>query len=157
MVVCEFCMGNFVSPGGRVRSTKDPQIDFYFLVDLFHFPSKLRVVGNREGKIVVEEFPKFFGEGRGELWTMIRDNLVVESKAEVDLVEKEGGNPFYGDCFLCGAENYPLSKPMVDHNQERVKARGYRQVSDEVARDLLEGSRGKKLDRGERWNGGMGI
>ena len=76
---------------------------------------------------------------------------------KVDFVEKEGGDPFCDDYFLGGTENYPLSKAMVNHNQERVKARGYRQVSDEVARDLLEGSRGKKLDRGERWNGGMGI
>ena len=63
VVVCEFHMGNFVSPGGRVRSTKDPQIGFYFLVDSFYFPISLRVVGGGEGKIIVEEFPKFFGEG----------------------------------------------------------------------------------------------
>ena len=37
VVVCEFCMGNFVNPGSRIRSTKDPQIGFNFLVDLFCF------------------------------------------------------------------------------------------------------------------------
>ena len=82
------------------------------------------MVGSGEGKVIVKEFPKFFGKGRGKLWTMIRDDLVVESKVEVDLVEKEGGNSFCSDCFLGGAENYPLSKPMVDHNQKRVKTRG---------------------------------
>ena len=46
---------------------------------------------------------------------------------------------------------------MVNHDQERVKARGWRQVSDEVARDLLEGSRGKGSDRGEGWNCEMDI
>ena len=56
-------MGNFISPGGRIRSAKDPQIGFYFLVDLFHFPIRLGVVDGGEGKIVVEEFPKFFGKG----------------------------------------------------------------------------------------------
>ena len=157
VVVHEFCMGDFVSPGGRVRSTKDPQIGFDFLVDLFCFSIRLRVVGSGEGKVIVEEFPEFFGENGGELWTTIRDNLVIESKVEVDLVEKEGGDLFCGDCFLGRAENYPFNKPMIDHDQERVKAKGHRQVSDEVTRDLLEGSRGKGSDRGERWNGGMGI
>ena len=104
------------------------------------------MVGSGEGKIIVEEFPKFFGKGRGKLWTMIRDDLVVESKVEVDLVEKEGGNSFCSDCFLGGAENYPLSKPMVDHDQKRVKARGGWKVSDEITRDLLKGSRDKGPD-----------
>ena len=120
VVVCEFHMGNFVSPGGRIRSTKDPRIGFYFLVDFFRFPIRLRVVGSGEGKVGVEEFPEFFGKGEDGLWTMIKDNLVIEPKEKVDLVEKKGGDPFCSDCFLCEAENYPLSKRMVDHNQERV-------------------------------------
>ena len=44
---------------------------------------------------------------------------------EVDLVEKESGDLFCNDCFLGGTENYPLYKPMVDHEQEGVKARGH--------------------------------
>ena len=52
MVVCEFCMGNFISPGGGVRSTEDSQIGFNFLVDLFGFSIRLRMVGSREGKII---------------------------------------------------------------------------------------------------------
>ena len=79
------------------------------------------MVDSREGKVIVKEFPKFFGKGGGELWATIRDDLVVKPKAKVDLVEKEDGDPFCGDCFLGGAKNYPLCKPMVDHNQERVK------------------------------------
>ena len=39
-------------------------------------------------------------------------------------MEKEGGNSFGGDGFLGRAKNHPLSKPMVYHDQERVKARG---------------------------------
>ena len=155
--MCEFCMGNFVSPESRVRSTEDPQIGFNFLVDLFHFSVRLRVVGSREGKVIVKKFPEFFGKGGGKLWTKIKDDLVIESEVEVDLVEKEDGDPFCSDYFLGGAENYPLCKPMVNHNQKRVKARGDWKVSDEIARDLLKGSRGKGPDGGERWDSGVGI
>ena len=88
------------------------------------------------------------------MWTTIRDNLVIEPEAEVDLVEKEDGNPFCSDHLLCGAENYPLSKSMVNHNQERVKAREGWQVSDEVTRDLLEGSGDEGVDRSEGWDSG---
>ena len=61
---------------------------------------------------------------------MIQDDFVVESKVEIDFVEKESGNSFCSDHFLGGAKNYPLCKPMVDHNQERVKAKRGWQVSD---------------------------
>ena len=63
VVVSEFHMGNFVSPGGRIRFIEDSQIDFYFLVDLFGFSIRLRVVGGGEREIVVEELPEFFDEG----------------------------------------------------------------------------------------------
>ena len=55
----EFHMGNPVSLGGGVRSTKDPQIGFYFLVDSFCFPIRLGVVCGGERKVVVEEFLEF--------------------------------------------------------------------------------------------------
>ena len=41
----------------------------------------------------------------GKLWTMIWDDLIIESKAEVDFVEKESDDFFYSDHFLGGAEN----------------------------------------------------
>ena len=63
VVVCRFHMGNFISSGSGVRSTKDPQIDFNFLVDLFDFSIRLRMVGGGEEKIIVEGFSKFFGKG----------------------------------------------------------------------------------------------
>ena len=56
-------------------------------------------------------------------------------------MEKEGSYPLGGDCFLGGAENYPLCKAMVDHDQQRIKTRGSREVSDQIIRDLLEGAR----------------
>ena len=52
---------------------------------------------------------------------------------QIDFVEKEGSYPLSGDGFLCGAENYPLRKAMVDHDQQQIKTRGDREVSDEVA------------------------
>ena len=61
--MCEFHMGNFVSPGSRVKSTKDSQVGLNFLVDSFGFSIRLRMVYSGEGKIIVEEFPEFFGKG----------------------------------------------------------------------------------------------
>ena len=59
VVVCEFHMGDFVSPEGGVRSTEDSQIGFDFLIDLFSFSIRLRVVGSGEEEIIVKEFPEF--------------------------------------------------------------------------------------------------
>ena len=60
-------------------------------------------------------------------------------------MKEKGCNPLGGRCFLSRTENYPLCKAMVDHNQERVKARGGGKISDEVAGQLLE------------WTGGGGA
>ena len=65
-----------------------------------------------------------------------------------DFVKKEGGNPFGGNGLFGGAENHPLTKAMVDHDQQRIKTVGRWKVSDEVARNLLEGVRGRRFDRG---------
>ena len=62
-------------------------------------------------------------------------------------MEKEGGDPFGGDGLLGRAKNYPLSKPMVYHDHERIEARGDREICDKIARDLLEGTRGDGFDR----------
>ena len=55
-----------------------------------------------------------------------------------DFVKEEIGNPFCSDGFLSGAENHPLSKSMVNHDQKRAKAAGEGKVSDEIT--------------GDRWN-----
>ena len=36
VVVGEFCMRDFVSPGTRVRSAEDPKVSFNLLVDMFY-------------------------------------------------------------------------------------------------------------------------
>ena len=101
------------------------------------------MIGGREGEVVVEEFSKFSSEGGCKLRTSIRDYFVEKSEAKKDLVEKEGGDSLSGDGFLSGAKNHPLCKPMVDHDQERIEARGNRKISDKIAGDLLEGARGR--------------
>ena len=37
------------------------------------------------------------------------------------------------DSFKTRDENHPLHKPMVDHDQDRVKARGEREIHDHIA------------------------
>ena len=71
--------------------------------------------------------------------TAVRDNLVEKSKAKEDFVKKEGGDSFGGNGFLSRAKNHPLSKPVLDHNQERIEARGDWEVGDKVTGNLLEG------------------
>ena len=72
-------------------------------------------------------------------------------------MKKECSNPFGGDCFLGRAENYPLCKAMVNHDQQGIETRGGGEVGDKVTRDLLEGARGTGLDQGERENGGVCV
>ena len=69
---------------------------------------------------------------RCELSASVRDDFVKKSKTKEDFVEKEGGDSFGGDRFLGRAKNYPLSKPMVYHDQERIETRGDREVRDKI-------------------------
>ena len=117
MIVGKFGVRDFISPGTRVRSTKDLKVHFNLLADMFCFTVGLGVIGGGKGEVIIEELSKLLGEGRGKLWTMIRDDFVVESEVEVYFMEKESSYSLSGDGFLCGAENYPLHKTMVDHDQ----------------------------------------
>ena len=56
-----------------------------------------------------------------------------------------------------GAENHPLHKAMVNHNQQRIEAQGGGDVSDKVAGYLLEEVRGVGLNWSEWWDGGVGV
>ena len=87
----------------------------------------------------------------------IRDDLVIEAEAKVYFVEKERGNAFSGDVFLCGTENHPLSKPMVDHDQKGIEAGGRGEVGDKVTGELLKGAGGGGANRSEWRDGGVGI
>jgi len=46
---------------------------------------------------------------------------------------------------------------MVYHDQERIKAGGGGEVGDEIAGDLLEGSRGGGFNWGKGWQGGVCV
>ena len=140
MVVGELHMGDLVCPGTQVGSAVDPKVCFNLLVDMFCLSIRLRVIGSQEEKAVVEELSKFLGKGGCELWTTIRDDLVIESKMEVDLMEKKGSYPFGSDGLSSVTENYPFCKTMVNHNQQGIKAGRDREVGDEVTGDLLEGT-----------------
>ena len=89
--------------------------------------------------------------------SLVRDDLVIEAETKVYFVEKECSNTFGSDGFLRGTENHPLSKPMVDHDQQGIKASGKGEVSNEVAGDLLERAGHRGANGGEQWDSGMGI
>ena len=126
----KFNMGDVFGPGSRVVSTEDSEVCLDFLVYSFSFSIGLWVISGGEGKVVFEEFPQFLSEGGGKLRARVRDDFVVKVKVEGDFVKEKGGNPFSSDGFLSRAENYPLSKPMVNHDQKRVKALGDREIHD---------------------------
>ena len=118
----KFCMGNRFGPRCGIIAAEDMKVGLDFLVDSFSFAVRLWVIGGREGEVIVQEFSEFSSKGGCKLRSPIRDYFVEKSKAKEDFVEKEGGNSFGSDRFLGRAKNHPLSKPMVDHDQERIKA-----------------------------------
>ena len=153
----EFGMGNVICPGSRVIPTEDPKVCFDFLVYPFGFSIRLRVVGSGERKIIFQELSEFSSEGGCKLGVLVGDDFVIETKMQVDFVEKECSNTFGGDVFLCGTENHPLSKPMVNHNQEGIKSSRRGEVSDEVTGYLLEGARCQGVNGGEQENSRVSI
>ena len=81
---------------------------------------------------------------------MIGDDFVIETKSFEYFGEEQGSDSGSIDGFLCRVENYPLSKPMVDHNQKGIKAIGKREVGDGVTGDLLKGA-GARGWNGQKW------
>ena len=63
-----------------------------------------------------------------------------------DFVEEKRSDSLSGDGFLGWAKDYPLSKAMVDHDQERIEARRKGEIGDEITGNLLEGVRGHRLN-----------
>ena len=87
----------------------------------------------------------------------IRDDFVIETKSFEDFCKEQRGDSSTVDGFLGRAENHPLSKPMVDHNQKGVKTVRKGKVGDEVTGDLLEGAEAGGRN-GEEWGSGqMGV
>ena len=92
VIVGEFGKGNVLSPRSRVRATKDLKISFYFLVHTFSFPISLRMIGSGEGEFITEEFAQFLSESGGELWSSIRDDLIIETESFENFGEEQGGD-----------------------------------------------------------------
>ena len=157
VIMSELSMGDVIGPGSGVISTEDSEVRFDFLVHPFGFPIRLGVVSGGKGKVVFQEFSQFSSKEGGKLGASIGDDFVIKTKAKVYFVEKECSNAFGGDIFLCRAENHPLSKPMVDHNQKGIEAGGRGEVGDEVTGDLLERTGCRGSNGGERGNSGMCI
>ena len=157
VIVGKFCVGDLIGPGSWIRSAEDPQVSFNLLIDTFSFTIKLWVVDGGKGEVIVQELAKLFRKGRGKLWVTVRDDFVIESEAEVNFVEEEDSYILDGDGFLSGAENYPLHKSVVNHNQQTVEAGGEEKVGDQVTRDLLEEMGHARSDWGEWGDGGVSI
>ena len=73
----EFHRGKELYPFGQIVGTKDAEISFEFLIGLLGLSVGLRMIGSGEANIIFEEASEFFGEGGGELWTMVRDESIV--------------------------------------------------------------------------------
>ena len=126
----------------RVVGTEDAEIGFEFLIGSFGLSIGLRVVGGGKFDVIFQETSKLSCECRGELGTTIRDNGVMETKSFEYIVKKELGDPGYVNGFVTRGKNYPLSKTMVDHDQNKVKSQGRWKVGNEVNRELLEREKG---------------
>ena len=153
----EFSGGKELHPFSWVIGAEDAEISLEFLIGSFSLSVGLRVVGGGKSYVVVEETCKFPCEGRSELRTMIRDEGVVKTEVFEYEVKKQLGNPCSVNGLLTRCKNYPLSKAMVDHDHDRIKSRGGREVSDEVNRELFKGERDGGLDREERRDNGVSI
>ena len=121
VVMCEFGVGNRFQSGCGIIAAEHAKVGFYLLIYSFCFAVGLRMVSGREGEVIVQEFSEFASEGGGELRSLVRDDFVKKSKAEENFAEEKGGNSFGGNSFG-RAKNHPLGKPMVYHDQERIKA-----------------------------------
>ena len=106
------------------------------------------MIGGGEGDVVVKKASEFLCEGGSKLGSSIRDNSIVEAETGEDVLEKDLGDVCRGGSFVARAENYPLQKTMVYHDQNRIIPVGEGKVGDEIHGDLLEGSGAFGRDRG---------
>ena len=66
----------------------------------------------------------------------------MQTESFEDMGEKEFSYPQGVNCFGARDDDYPLHKAMVDHDQNRIFATNFREVSDEVEQYLFEGESG---------------
>ena len=82
--------------------------------------------------------------------SLVRDDLIIKTKSFEYFGEEQGGDSGGVNSFLGRAENYPLSKPMVNHDQKGIKTIRKGKVGDQIAGDLLKGV-GPGRWNGEKW------
>ena len=75
-----------------VVGTEDAEIGFDFLIGSFGLSVGLRMVCGRKSNIIFEDSGKFLSECGSELWSSVRDESIVKSKAFEHMVKKELGN-----------------------------------------------------------------
>ena len=91
------------------------------------------------------------------MWSMIGDDFVIEAKYFEYFGEEQGGDSSGIDSFLGRVENYPLSKPMVNHDKKGTKTIRKGEVGDQIAGDLLKGAGARGWNREERRSGWMCV
>ena len=74
----------------------------------------------------------------------IRDKFVMEAESEENFGEKEFGDSGGIYRFVTRGVNYPLTKPMVDHDHYGIKTPRWGKTGDKIHGDLL------------KWTGGGG-
>ena len=78
--------------------------------------------------------------------SFVRYYRVMQTESFEDMREKEFGYSHGIDRFGTRDNDYPLHKAMVNHDQNRIFAADFWEVSDEVNRDLFERERGRGGD-----------
>ena len=81
----------------------------------------------------------------------------METKTFEHILKEKLGNSGSINGFGARSKDYPLHKAVVDHNQDRIKTRQGRKISDEVDGELAEGERSGGWDGMESRRGGVSI
>jgi hypothetical protein len=121
VIMDEFCEGKVFNPCFRVDMTIDPEICFQFLNEAFSLCISLRVISGRQCNGVIKELGKGLREFGNELGAMIRDDLIIESKSSINVLEEKFGYSFRGDSFQAWSNNCSLHKAMVYHDHDRIE------------------------------------
>ena len=74
----------------------------------------------------------------------------MKTESGEDVLEKDVGDVCHRGSFIARAENYPLRKTMVYHNQNGIIAVGGWEVGDQIHGDLLDGAGALGRDGGQR-------
>ena len=72
------------------------------------------------------------------------------------MVEKKLGYSFSVHCFGTRGKNFPLTKAMVNHNHDRIKAIDWEEIGDEVHGEVLEKIRALEGKGDDGWDHRMG-